>query len=289
MNLKPVASIDNDKTETLNFFDDRWTRFLETGSSTFDFTVFKKAITSDNHSKKAYNYLNEKSFISFVYEGETHLFTVRKTIENEKVIKCQCVNLNLELINEYANPYKATKAMSFKDYCEAMDLLNFTLLTIGVNEVSDKKIVAEWEGADTKLARLLSLANKFGAELEFKTYLNNDSSIKRFVVNVYHENDGSHRGVGKLHPKPLRYGKDFTTLSRTVDKTDIYNMVRPTGTTEDGRVVTIAGLAPWSVQMKKVNVNFTKKVKDYMLHFLCRCTRQRGQVAQLMINGYVKI
>ena len=116
--------------------------------------------------------MSEKNFISFEYEGETQLFTVRKTVENEKVIKVNCVNLNLELINEYANPYKAPKAMSFKEYCEAMDLLNFTMLQIGINEVSDKKITAEWEGQDTKLARLLSLANKIGAEIEFKTRLN---------------------------------------------------------------------------------------------------------------------
>lgn len=247
MNLRQVASVDNDKQGTLNYFNDLWTRYLETGSSVFDFTVFKKALKTDTGSKKAYNYLNEKAFVSFEYEGETYLFTVRKTVENEKLIKVNCVNLNLELINEYANPYKAPKAMSFKEYCQAMDLLNFTMLTIGLNEISDKKITAEWEGTDTKLARLLSLARKFGAELEFKTFLNDDSSIKRFVVNVYQENDGSHQGVGRLQPKPLRYGKDFTTLTRTVDKTDIYNMVRPTGTTEDGQIVTIAGLGPWSV------------------------------------------
>jgi phage minor structural protein len=256
MNLRKVASIDNDKQGTLNYFNDLWTRYLETGSSTFDFTVFKKAIKSDTWSKKAYNYLNEKSFISFEYEGETHLFTVRKVVENEKLIKCNCVNLNLELINEYANPYKATKAMTFKEYCQAMDLLNFTMLTIGLNELSDKKVSAEWEGSDTKLARLLSLASKFGAELEFRTFLNDDSTIKQFVVNVYQAADGNHLGVGKLHTKPLRYGKDFKTLTRTVDKTEIYNMVRPTGKDDQGNVITIGKLGAWSVKNDNGELEF---------------------------------
>ena len=256
MNLRKVASIDNDKQGTLNYFNDLWTRYLETGSSTFDFTVFKKAIKSDTGSKKAYNYLNEKSFISFEYEGETHLFTVRKVVENENLIKCNCVNLNLELINEYADPYKATKAMTFKEYCQAMDLLNFTMLTIGLNELSDNKVSAEWEGADTKLARLLSLASKFGAELEFKTFLNDDSTIKQFVVNVYQAADGSHLGVGKLHAKPLRYGKDFKTLTRTVDKTEIYNMVRPTGKDDQGNVITIGKLGSWSVKNDRGELEF---------------------------------
>ena len=257
--LHPVASIDNDKQTTLNYFNDTWTRFFETGAATFDLTVAKKALSTDTHSKRAYNLLSEKNFISFEYEEETQLFTVRKTVENEKVIKVNCVNLNLELINEYANPYKAPKAMSFKEYCEAMDLLNFTMLQIGINEVSDKKITAEWEGQDTKLARLLSLANKFGAEIEFKTRLNDDSSIKAFVVNVYHENDATHQGVGKVQPKILRYGRDFRSLTRTVDTTGIYNATRPTGKTEEGEVVTIAGMQTLEIKNEKGEIEFFQR------------------------------
>ncbi|HEM6529934.1 TPA: phage tail protein [Streptococcus suis] len=247
MNLRQVASIDNDKQDALNYINDKWHRYLETGSSTFEFTVFKRSLKKDTGSKYAYHYLNNKAFVSFEYEGEVQLFKVRKIVENEKTITCSCVNLNLELINEYANPFKSEQPKTFKEYCEAMDLLNFTLLTIGVNEISDKRIKAEWTGQDTKLARLLSLANKFGAELEFKTYLNDDSSIKSFVVNIYHENDDTHHGVGRIHAKPLRYGKDFKSLIRTVDNTNIYNAVRPTGKAENGDIVTIGGMEAWSV------------------------------------------
>ena len=250
-NLRKVAFIDNVKQATLNYFNDTWTRYLETGSSTFDFTVLKKAIISDTGQKRAYNYLNEKAFVSFQYKGKTYLHTIRKIEENEQVIKCYGINLNLELINEYANPYKAPKAMTFKEYCDAMDLLNFTFLKIGVNEISTQQISAEWEGTDTKLNRLLSLAKKFGAEIEFDTHLNADSSVKSFVVNVYHENDDDHQGVGRVSPTILKYGKNLKTLTRTVDKTNIYNMVRPTGQTEDGQTVTISGLGAWSVNNSK--------------------------------------
>lgn len=249
--LRKVAFIDNDKQATLNYFNDSWTRYLETGSSTFDFTVFKKAIISDTGRKRAYNYLNEKAFVSFQYKGKTYLHTIRKIEENEQIIKCYGINLNLELINEYANPYKAPKAMTFKEYCDAMDLLNFTFLKIGVNEISTQKISAEWEGTDTKLNRLLSLAKKFGAEIEFDTHLNADSSIKSFVVNVYHENDDDHQGVGRVSPTILKYGKNLKALTRTVDKTNVYNMIRPTGKDDQGNTVTISGLGAWSVNNSK--------------------------------------
>ena len=250
-NLRKVAFIDNDKQDTLNYFNDAWTRYLETGSSTFDFTVFKKAIISDVGKKRAYNSLNEKAFVSFKYKGRTYLHTIRKIEENEKVIKCYSINLNLELINEYSIPYKSPKAMSFKEFCEEMDLLNYTFLKIGINEVANKKISAEWEGSDTKLNRLLSLAKKFGAEIEFDTRLNADSSIKSFTVNVYHEHDDSHQGVGQISPKILRYGKNLKTITRTIDKTGIYNTVVPTGKDDKGNVVDIRGLGPWSVNNAK--------------------------------------
>jgi phage minor structural protein, N-terminal domain protein len=250
-NLRKVAFIDNDKQDTLNYFNDTWARYLETGSSTFDFTVFKKAIISDVGKKRAYNSLNEKAFVSFRYKGRTYLHTIRKIEENEKVIKCYSINLNLELINEYSIPYKSPKAMSFKEFCEEMDLLNYTFLKIGINEVANKKISAEWEGTDTKLNRLLSLAKKFGAEIEFDTRLNADSSIKSFTVNVYHEHDDSHQGVGQISPKILKYGKNLKTITRTIDKTGIYNTVVPTGKDDKGNVVDIRGLGAWSVNNAK--------------------------------------
>ena len=250
-NLRKVAFIDNNKQDTLNYFNDTWTRYLETGSSTFDFTVFKKAIISDVGKKRAYNSLNEKAFVSFRYKGRTYLHTIRKIEENEKVIKCYSINLNLELINEYSIPYKSPKAMSFKEFCEEMDLLNYTFLKIGINEVANKKISAEWEGTDTKLNRLLSLAKKFGAEIEFDTRLNADSSIKSFTVNVYHEHDDSHQGVGQISPKILKYGKNLKTITRTIDKTGIYNTVVPTGKDDKGNVVDIRGLGAWSVNNAK--------------------------------------
>ena len=250
-NLRKVAFVDNEKQDTLNYFNDSWTRYLETGSSIFDFTVFKKAIISDVGQKRAYNTLNEKAFVSFQYKGKTYLHTIRKVEENEKVIKCHGINLNLELINEYSIPYKSPKAMTFKEFCEAMDLLNYTFLKIGINEVSDKKISAEWEGTDTKLNRLLSLAKKFGAEIEFDTRLNADSSIKSFTVNVYHEHDDNHQGVGQVSPKVLEYGKNLKTITRTIDKTGIFNTIVPTGKDDQGNIVDIRGLGAWSVNNAK--------------------------------------
>ena len=255
-NLQKVAFVDNDKQNTLNYYDDTWVRDLPTGSSTFEFTVFKKAIKSDTALSKAYQYLNERAWISFRYHGRTYLFNVMTVEENEQTIKCYCENLNLELINEVANPYKAERAMSFIEYCQEMGLLGFSNLSVGINEISDRRQTLEWEGQDTNLARLLSLAHKFDAEIEFDTQLNADSSIKSFRINVYRENDDNHQGVGRVRNDiQLTYGKNLTSITRKVDKTGVFNAIRPTGKRrvknekdeEVEEVVTLRELEPWSV------------------------------------------
>ena len=255
-NLQKVAFVDNDKQNTLNYYDDTWVRDLQTGSSTFEFTVFKKAIKSDTALSKAYQYLNERAWVSFRYHGRTYLFNVMTVEENEQTIKCYCENLNLDLINEHANPYKAERAMSFIEYCQEMGLLGFSNLSVGINEISDRRRTLEWEGQDTNLARLLSLAHKFDAEIEFETHLNADSSIKSFRVNVYRENDEKHQGVGRVRNDiQLIYGKNLTSITRKVDKTGVFNAIRPTGKrrvkNEKGEeveeVVTLRELEPWSV------------------------------------------
>lgn len=229
-NLQKVAFVDNSKQNTLNYYNDTWSRDMPTGSSTFEFTVFKKAIQSDTASSKAYQHLNERAWMSFRHNGRTYLFNVMSVEENEQTIKCYCENLNLELINELVNPYKATRAMSFAEYCKEMALLNYAHLTIGINEISDQQRTLEWTTQETKLARLLNLAKQFNAEIEFDTQLKADSTIKKFTVNIYHEHDDTHQGVGRIrNDVVLKYGKNISSITRKVDKTGIFNTIRPTG------------------------------------------------------------
>ena len=229
-NLQKVAFVDNSKQNTLNYYNDTWSRDMPTGASTFEFTVFKKAIQSDTASSKAYQYLNERAWISFRHNGRTYLFNVMSVEENEQTIKCYCENLNLELINELVNPYKATRAMTFAEYCKEMALLNYAHLTIGINEISDQQRIIEWTTQETKLARLLNLAKQFNAEIEFDTQLKADSTLKNFTVNIYHEHDDTHQGVGRIRNDViLKYGKNISSITRKVDKTGVFNTIRPTG------------------------------------------------------------
>ncbi|WP_171943907.1 hypothetical protein [Streptococcus suis] len=257
-NLQKVAFIDNNKQGTLNFYNDKWTRYLSKASSLFEFTVFKQTIQTDIVPYQTANALNDRSFVSFVYKGRTYLFNVMTIEETEHIITCTCKDLNLELTNEYTNPFKSNKARTFKEYCDVMGLLEFATLRIGVNEISDQKRTLGWEGQDTKLNRILSLANKFDAEVDFEVKLNANGTIKDFILNVYREHDDKHQGVGKVRSDIiLKKGKNIRSIKRKIDKTDlIVNAIRPTAQGENGQEITIAGLGPWEVKNENGVVEF---------------------------------
>lgn len=233
--LKRVGYLDNDKPGTLHYKSDEWHRYLTEGSSTFDFIVIKEA-------GKDCSFINDECFVSFRYEGEDYLFSIVKLIESDYEIELDCETLNLELLNEQADKYTATKAMSFEEYFNEGSLIGgkgFTDLVIGINEVSGYRRTLSWDSTDTKLNRLLSLVNKFDAECEFQTKLNRDGTLNKIIVNVYHEHDDSHQGVGlKRSDVTLFYEKGHDGITRTIDKSELYSAILPTG--KDG--LTIAGI-----------------------------------------------
>lgn len=239
--LHPVLLLDKEKQGALNYYDDLWTRQLTTGSSAFEFSVYKKTLEGDNPLNHKYQVLNDQAFVSFVHKDKVQLFNIMQIEETETTVRCLCENLNLELLNEYCNPYKAAKAMSFEEYLVQFDILNWGALTIGTNEVKDKKLTLEWTGQDTKLARLLSIANNFDAEIEFETQLHNNHTFKAFIVNVYKEyEEGKSYGVGRDRSDTvLRYQKNIAGITKKLDKRQIYNAIRPYGkkTVKGERVV----------------------------------------------------
>ncbi|SDQ09786.1 hypothetical protein SAMN05216392_0402 [Streptococcus equinus] len=227
--LRIVGVIDNDKPNSIHFFDDKWERDLATGASVFSFSVYKKFTADNELQQNPTEVLRKRNFISFDYKGETFLFTIYKIKETRTMLELECRNLNLELINEDAIPFKSDQPLTFKQYAEKMDLLNFTKLSIGINEIESYTRTLEFTNSETKLARLLALLSKFNAEHEFKTFLNSDGTLKEFKINVYKEYDGDNYGVGKKQKNIILLGeRHLTDITRTVDYDGLFTMLVPT-------------------------------------------------------------
>lgn len=257
-NLQKVAYIDNEKQTTLNFFNDKWTRSLESGTSVFEFSVFKKKIKSDTVVEKAYKHLNERSFVSFRYKKKSYLFNVMKIEEDEHIIRCYCENLSLELLLEYQGAYKATKPMTFKEYLDEWGTLGLSKVRLGINQIKDAKKTLEWEGQETALARLISLARNFDAEIEFETKLQADSQLDEFVLNVYKAHDDKNQGVGRKRSDiVIKYGKNIKSIKRSIDKTKIYNAVKPVGRKEGTKEKTSKVSNPATSQVSSSGKKYT--------------------------------
>ena len=227
--MKQTAFLSNDLPETLHFYNDQWHRYLAESTSTFDFTVSKFQNGKLHNDCK---YLVDSAYFSITYKGYDELFYIADMTESDYYIDFKCNNLNLELQKEEANPFSTTESHTLEWYTNAMDLLNFTKITINVNELSNSSLALTFDQQETKLARLISLIGKFGGEHRFRTILNKDGSFNTIQLDIFHENDDSHQGVGQLRGDvTLVKGKNITGVTMTSSKSaaDFYNMTVTTG------------------------------------------------------------
>ena len=229
-NGKMCAFLDNSAPGAMHYWNDRLHTYLRGSAYTFEFRTF----TSHEDS----SFLAVGNSLSFMYRDRGYYLSIMTAERSEDYTDVTAYGLSIELTNEETGAYKASSAMSFEQY---IDAFNFEKpFRIGINEVSDRRITHEWEGSDTILSRLFSLADVFGAEIEFTTELNDDYSLKQMTMNVYREHGDDCQGIGSDMRKgtPLRYGRQVSGITRKSDITELYTAIRPTGT--DG--LTLAGI-----------------------------------------------
>lgn len=227
--LMRVAFIDNAKPKALHFYNDSWDRHLKEATSTFSFSISKTGHENER-------FLNIENYVSFQYKGVDFLFSIMKIEENEKEFKIFTENLNFELLNETKKPINITVSQNLVWYLKNDFLLETAGLKLGVNELSDQTRKIKLESEQTALARLLSIVNQFNGELEFITKLKPNGTLDSITLNVYKAYEDTRQGVGTQRQDViLYYGKNIDTITRTVDKTGVFNGIRPIG--KDGLTI----------------------------------------------------
>lgn len=254
-----VAILDNSLSRTIHYFDDEFHRYLDYGRSTFDLSIAKKHMLYSNAStgtEDDFQYLKENHFLVFRYKNKDYKFTIRRVEETETSLRLFCEDLSFDLLNEYRGPYKADKAYPISKYVN--DCLVDSGYEIGINEFAKNERTLEWEGDQTVLKRLLSICNSFGAEIEFETVLNNDRTVKQQLVHLK-------KRVGVNRPDvELKYGRDVSSIRRSVDVTELITAIKPRGHEEDGKITTISNVEK-EVKDENGNVVFyTKKGSEYI-------------------------
>lgn len=225
-----IAIRDTTDTHVVGFFDNKsgikynaanLTQFLKGSCSVLVLTYHSKKMVAQSGQKLAFRFKDKDFWLN--------INSVKKTGYN---IELTAYSLSLEANKEKRGPHKPASAMTIKQYIDYYDPENS--FVIGINEVADKSLKLEWSGTDTILARLYSVANGFGAELEFVTELNNDYSLKRHVINIYREGNLGKDKTGM----PVRVGEKLKVINYSDNMDDFYTGIRRIG--KDG--LTIAGL-----------------------------------------------
>ncbi|CAI3520049.1 phage tail protein [Enterococcus cecorum] len=172
--------------------------------------------------------------LAFVFRGKDYWTTVTSVSrESEYEYQVEARSLSLEALREVRSSYKASRNMTFKEYIDVFDPEHS--IRLNVNTISNRSRKLEWTGEDTVLARILSLATKFDAEIEFETELNDDYSLKEFRLNVHALNELGKDRTGI----PFRISNSQLKLIKFKSSIDeFYSAIRGTG--KDG--LSISGL-----------------------------------------------
>ena len=226
---KVCAFLDNKAKKALHYYDDELIEYLKGTASTLTLTATARHPDSQ--------YLVEGNKLAFKYRDRDYYMNIMHVERDEYEVTVEAYSLSFELLNEQRGAYSAAEAMSFTEYMSVFDPEH--TVTLGINEVADKSITHSWEGEDTILARIFSLATVFSAEVEFFPELNDNYSLKRIVMNVYKEHSDTAQGVGQRRSDlTLRYGKDISGITKISDITELYTAITPVG--RDG--LTVASL-----------------------------------------------
>lgn len=222
-NMRKVCALNNNIPGMLPYSNSQWHTYLEYSTSTFDFTI-PKIVNGKLHDDVAY--INDQMYVSFYYDNTYHVFYVSQLVENDDSFQVTCNNTNLELAMESSRPLASSNgAKSLEWYLQNLDLLGFAGLEIGINEISDKTRSITFDSQNgTKLEQLHSLMNQFDAEFIFRTELNRDGTLKKFVIDIYQQPDENHHGIGKVRGDVvLYYQNGLKGVQVASDKTQLFN------------------------------------------------------------------
>lgn len=216
-----LGFLDNDRPGAIHYFDEILHLYLAGSAYTFD----GKVLTSEDSQ-----IIEVGNKLSFRHQNKDYYLNIVKTEKDEVYTSFECFGLTFEFLNEEVDKYEAPEAKTFAAYIQQWGAETMDLRIIH-NEVADRALKLKWDGRETILKRLFSLANSFDVELDFQTVLNRDFSLSH--MNLYIVKQTGKDRTGEI----LRYGKEIEGIKKTSDVSDLYTAIRPRG--KDG--LTLAG------------------------------------------------
>ena len=251
-NYTPVAVMDNDLPDSINFQKSKLQRFLTGSADFFDFETSKIHVDSD---KFQVGY-----WIAFKYDARDRLMYINdiQEAEQDKMMSISTLSNNLDLNQEKTQPFSADIARPFSWYFEK--IMFDTGYTIGINEISNLTRKLSWDSEMSHRAFLQSVATQFdNAELDYEVVLNSDFTVKSRLVHIK-------KKIGEIREDiELRYGKNIKTVKRSTNIDNLYTAIKPLSKDDNGKITDISSMPDWQKLDKNGNVVlFHKKGNPYI-------------------------
>lgn len=213
-----LTTIDNSRKNSLRFKNEKLTIYLKNSAQIFEAEFIKS--TEDS------KYLSVGNKLVFNYKKEDYFFTIVSIEEDEYTAKVTALGIALEASNSIREKYDADRTYTIAEYINKFDFEK--MLTIRLNQISDRELKVSLS-EESFLQRIYSLADLFNAEIMILPVLNDDRSIKQIAIDIYKKDEGD-QGIGDYHPEiRLRYGKNISTVKRTVDIMQLKTAIKPIG------------------------------------------------------------
>lgn len=222
-----VDFVSNDIPDALHFSDDEFTEHFYGASATFDFKISK---WRNGKLLERIDNIRDDGYVSFVHADRTMVFIIKRLVETDYDISVYCETFNLELLNEKSYDFSSGETpLTFAEVMDSMNFLKNARLEIGTNEVYDVKRVVSFDSEETVLARILSIAEIYGGEVEFVTNIQPNGELDYIKINIYKRRTLSSpdTGVGRNRTDVrLFFGRDVEGITRTIDKENLFTGLR---------------------------------------------------------------
>lgn len=229
-NLLGVVSTSSEAT--LQMVNEEDTQSIEDAAREFQGTIlFPTRLSTKIKTLAAYgNYLLYKD-----EQGKSVFMTIME-IEHDPLNGTHFIraeDAGMDLLNGYVGPYKATTAMTFKQYFDVF--AKGTGFTIGINEITDLSRTLEWESEEqTILARMLSVATQFdNAEIAFSFTITGTQVVQR-RLDVMRKRGADNRII-------LYANRDINNIVTKGNIYDLATALEVSGGEIDGVPVTLKG------------------------------------------------
>lgn len=201
--------------------DDVKTDDVDTGITTFEFDL-----VCGNNRTIAESLTAPGNFVLRSSSGSQEWYTIitTETDTDKDRVSVYAESAGLDLINEISDPYTATEAHPANFYVE-----KFTYdsgFEIGLNEISDRSRKLSWDDESTVIARLLSIATQFDAEISF-SFVIDGLIVQHKYINL-HEKRGNDLGM------MLRLGTEIKRIIKSRSIEDVATALKVTGGIPEG-------------------------------------------------------